>query len=164
MRLQLQPEHLYLIEAEAIATYPNECCGLLLGKINRSPSQSLKQVLQVRPMINQWDDAAQDWLAEILPPDANHQRTQRDRYWINPKDMLEAQRSARAADQDIVGIYHSHPDHVAMPSECDRLLAWSGYSYLIVAVQRGSVQDLLCWSLDENHQFQPEEVQVYPAL
>lgn len=164
MRLLLQPEHLRLIQSEAIAAYPHECCGLLLGVINRTGTEPYKQVWQVCPMENRWDETIQNWLTAVIPTERTDQRTKRDRYWIDPKDMLEVQRSARAADQEIVGIYHSHPDHVAVPSECDRLLAWSGYSYLIVAVQRGSVQDLLCWSLDENHQFQPEEVQIYAAL
>lgn len=86
------------------------------------------------------------------------QHSKGDRYWIDPKDLLEAQRYARDRHYQVIGIYHSHPDHPAVPSECDRVLAWSGYSYLIVSVQQGIAQDLLCWTLDETHQFQPESL------
>jgi proteasome lid subunit RPN8/RPN11 len=81
-----------------------------------------------------------------------------DRYWIDPQDLLVAQRYARDRQINILGIYHSHPDHPAVPSESDRLLAWSDYSYLILSVQSGIVSDYRCWTLDQHHQFQLEEV------
>jgi proteasome lid subunit RPN8/RPN11 len=59
---------------------------------------------------------------------------------------------------NIIGIYHSHPDHPAVPSESDRLLAWSAYSYIILSVQSNGVADYRSWTLDEEQQFQEEEI------
>jgi proteasome lid subunit RPN8/RPN11 len=72
--------------------------------------------------------------------------------------MLKAQKQARDRNLDIIGIYHSHPDHPAVPSEFDRAIAWQQYSYIIVSVQQGKACDLKNWSLDDDHQFQPEEM------
>ena len=79
-------------------------------------------------------------------------------YWIAPEEMLAAMKDARQRNLEIVGIYHSHPDHPAVPSECDRRLAWSQYSYLIVSVLQGKATNAQSWVLDENHQFQPEAI------
>lgn len=78
------------------------------------------------------------------------------RYWIAPETLLKEMKDARAKGLEIIGIYHSHPDHPAVPSECDRHFAWSEYSYIIVSVQHGKAVDTRSWSLDEQHQFQPE--------
>jgi proteasome lid subunit RPN8/RPN11 len=72
--------------------------------------------------------------------------------------MLKAQKDARDRNLDIIGIYHSHPDHPAVPSEFDRAIAWQRYSYVIVSVQQGKTCDLQSWSLDDNCQFQSEEI------
>jgi proteasome lid subunit RPN8/RPN11 len=60
----------------------------------------------------------------------------------------------------IIGIYHSHPNHPAVPSESDRLLAWSAYSYVILSVAAGGIADYRSWTLDEERQFYEEEVTV----
>jgi proteasome lid subunit RPN8/RPN11 len=72
--------------------------------------------------------------------------------------MLQAQKDARDRHLDIVGIFHSHPDHPAVPSEFDRAIAWQRYSYIIVSVQQGQACDLKSWSLDDDQQFQPEAI------
>jgi proteasome lid subunit RPN8/RPN11 len=72
--------------------------------------------------------------------------------------MLKAQKDARDRNLDIVGIFHSHPDHPAVPSEFDRAIAWQQYSYIIVSVQNGLARDLKSWSLDDDDQFQHEEI------
>lgn len=85
-------------------------------------------------------------------------RTRTRRYAIAPAVLLQAQREARDRHLDIIGIYHSHPDTCAIPSEVDRVCAWHQYSYIIVSVQNGKACDLLCWSLDDDNRFQPEEI------
>jgi proteasome lid subunit RPN8/RPN11 len=74
--------------------------------------------------------------------------------------MLQVQRSARERELEIIGIYHSHPDHPAVPSECDRRLAWPVYSYVILSVQSGQVMACQSWRLDDQHQFQPEAIKM----
>jgi proteasome lid subunit RPN8/RPN11 len=170
--LHLTTVHLATIASHAERTYPLECCGLLLGYRD---SAGQKIVAEVWPTDNAWTaETAAEVAAIIAPiaPDPNRSHTQRDRYWIDPKVMLAAQQYGRKwhdTDQglrqfDIIGIYHSHPDHPAVPSECDRALAWSCYSYLIVSVRQGTAKDLLCWRLDDSHQFIPEPMVRLPAL
>jgi proteasome lid subunit RPN8/RPN11 len=145
--LTISVDHLKLIQAHAEQTYPEECCGLLLGRFDRG--SNARTLVEVRQTENAWSFSIADELeAQGL--------TKARRYWIDPQDLLKAQRYARDRQLDIIGIYHSHPDYPAVPSECDRACAWSGYLYLIVAVDRGIAQDLLCWSLDDRHQFQSE--------
>lgn len=94
------------------------------------------------------------------PGRSSTSHSQADRFWIDPKDILRAQRQARDLGLAIVGVYHSHPDHEAVPSECDRAIAWSDYSYLIVAVHHGSATDVQSWTLDEHRQFRLERMGV----
>ncbi|NJN85336.1 MAG: M67 family metallopeptidase [Leptolyngbyaceae cyanobacterium SL_7_1] len=143
------------LKSHAEGTYPHECCGVLLGRM-LGAEQWLDDV---REMVNQWDLSVEQEMQTVLPS-SRRDHSKADRYWIDPRELLTIQREARDRSLQIIGIYHSHPDHPAVPSECDRVLAWMGYSYLIVSVQQGVAQDLLCWRLDENHQFQPEDVQV----
>ena len=80
-----------------------------------------------------------------------------DRFELDPRDYMRADKQARAAGLDIIGIYHSHPDHPAQPSETDRAAAWEGYSYVIVAVNGGKAGDFHSFEL-QGEQFKQEEV------
>ncbi|MGB3135509.1 MAG: M67 family metallopeptidase [Nodosilinea sp.] len=161
--LYLKPEHLGAIAQVLSAAYPREGCGLLLGRrtfvaVAEVTEETQRAVASVVPMTNAWEPS-------LLPyTDAQGQGAQdhsrRDRYWIDPADLLVVQRSARQQGLEIIGIYHSHPDHEAVPSECDRALAWPVYSYVIVSIVQGQVADLKSWRLDEQGQFQPESVKM----
>jgi proteasome lid subunit RPN8/RPN11 len=71
------------------------------------------------------------------------------------------EKDARARGLEVLGYYHSHPDHPALPSISDREHAWPWYSYVIVSVERGSAKDLTCWVLAEDEgSFCPEPVEV----
>lgn len=153
MVLQLSDQQVQQLIAHATRTYPDECCGLLLGQI--TPDRPLKPVIKIWETVNAWNPEVGADLTTVIP----HLGTGKsDRFWIDPQDLLAAQRYAHDHQLSIVGIYHSHPDHPAVPSESDRLLAWSAYSYLILSVQSGIVSDYRCWTLDQHHQFQPEEI------
>ncbi|MGB3613938.1 MAG: M67 family metallopeptidase, partial [Elainellaceae cyanobacterium] len=134
--------------------YPEEGCGILLGQ---NQSDSVRQLIEVRPLPNVW--SATENITDTGSQDA-HSKT--SRFTIDPKDMLKAQKDARDQELDTIGIVHSHPDHPAIPSECDRTVAWSHYSYIIVSVHHGTAQDVLCWRLDDDRQFQPEALLVMP--
>ncbi len=185
MTLHVLSQHLTDIRIHAEQIYPNECCGLLLGHLNRA-TQS-RTVVELWRANNRWSvDAVQDYRPdsraiandvktqdaephdvettdiETAAPSASSIAASLDktrRYWIDPRDLLTAQRYGRDRQLDMIGVYHSHPNHPAVPSECDRTFAWVDYSYIIVSVLQGSAQDLLCWSLDDQHQFQPEALQ-----
>ncbi|WP_346292580.1 M67 family metallopeptidase [Sphaerothrix gracilis] len=161
MTLTLLPEQLDHIRHHAERTYPEECCGLLLGHVHLGET-SRRQGVEVIPLENTWDAEVEADLATVSHPSQALDR--RRRYWIDPRDLLTAQRQARDRGLNIIGIYHSHPDHPAEPSECDRQLAWAEYSYVIVSVCQERSQDLQSWSLDDRHQFQPEAIEIAAAL
>lgn len=148
--LKLSPEHLQAICAHAESTYPDECCGLLLGKL----TEGSKILVEVIATQNIWSTQA----SEISAFEAIEPTTKRSHYEIAPEVMLKAQKSARDRQLNIIGIYHSHPDHPAIPSEFDRVYAWQQYSYIIVSVQQGKADKLNSWLLDDQHQFQLEEI------
>lgn len=153
MSLKLANEQLQAICNHAESIYPEECCGLLLGKMD----QADKTLVEVVVTDNAWNREAVDTFAAVDDM-ADLDGSKRSHYTITPEVMLRVQRQARDRQLDIIGIYHSHPDHPAIPSEFDRVYAWQQYSYLIVSVQQGKASDWHSWSLDDYHQFQPEEV------
>jgi proteasome lid subunit RPN8/RPN11 len=153
MVLKLYSHHLQAVQNHAERIYPEECCGLLLGQRRGD----VKTLIEVLPTENSWDDEAADAF-QAIEGSAQLESSKRSRFSIAPVVMLKAQKDARNRRLDIIGIFHSHPDHPAVPSEFDRAIAWQQYSYIIVSVQQGKACDLKSWSLDDNHQFQPEEI------
>jgi proteasome lid subunit RPN8/RPN11 len=149
-------EQIEQIRRHAEKTYPEECCGLLLGTVKERD----KVIIEVIETENSWEEE----LTGLLPIEAGNKR---NRFSIAPEVLLKVQKEARdyspgSAKGDrnisIIGIYHSHPDHLAIPSEFDRAIAWQQYSYIIVSVRQGRAQDIRSWTLDETHQFQSEEI------
>lgn len=148
MVLEIYPHQLAAIRRYGESTYPDECCGLLIGKI----CQNRKTVVEVKATKNVWNaESAEFFLDDIAA-------TARSHYTIAPETTLAVQKETRDRNLEIIGIYHSHPNHPAIPSECDCIYAWQQYSYIIVSVQQGEASDLNNWSLNEQHQFQPEEI------
>lgn len=113
----------------------------------------MKTLVEIRSLDNAWTP---DVAAEL----ATQTLTKSRRYWIAPAAMLAAMRHARNRSLEIIGIYHSHPDHPAVPSEYDRQLAWQQYSYLIVSVEQGHAQLCQSWVLDDDDRFQSESLLV----
>ncbi len=152
MTINLQNEHLQAIRTHAERVYPNECCGLLLGCLG----ETQKECVEVWETQNAWEADAPE--TREFDRTVENPLTQERRYTIAPEEMLAAQRYCRDRDLTLIGIYHSHPNHPAIPSECDRQLAWPEYSYIIVSVTGGSSGDLRSWQLDGDGQFQSEEI------
>lgn len=147
-----------IIHDHAEQIYPEECCGLLLGIVQRQNDLTANRVLEVLPAVNAWDKS------QIQNSGGNSDNSERTRrYSIDPAFMVTAQRHARASGWDIIGIYHSHPNHEAVPSEWDRQWAWPQYSYLIVSVKNGTAQNLQSWTLDMHHEFLPEKLVISGA-
>ena len=151
--LKLHSDHFQAMQTHAESTYPEECCGLLLGHLRGD----VKTLVEVLPTQNSWGDEGVDDF-QAIESSAQRKSSKRNRFSIAPKVMLQAQKDARDRNLDIIGIFHSHPDHPAVPSEFDRAIAWQQYSYIIVSVQQGKACDLKSWSLNDEHQFQPEEI------
>ncbi len=119
----------------ASAGYPGETCGCLLG----SRDGADVHVQHMR-----------------LGRNLNTERA-RDRYELDPRDLLRAEDEARARGLDVVGIWHSHPDHPAEPSETDRAGAWEAWSYVIASVSSEGVSSVRSWRLRGAH-FLEEEI------
>jgi proteasome lid subunit RPN8/RPN11 len=119
------------LEEMARAGYPLETCGLLIGLSGRDGSE-VRCVAQAR--------------------NVNQERAH-DRYELHPDDFLKIDERARAEGLDLVGVWHSHPDHPAQPSEIDRTDEWvsEGWSYVIVSVTSDGIADLRCWRLNGKH-------------
>lgn len=143
-RLRLTPQQLRDVHRHASRTYPEECCGVLMGRL--------------RP-------GAEGGVVERAVALENERRDSRhNRYVIEPETVLHAHRQARELELDILGYYHSHPDHPAVPSEFDREHAWPGMSYLITAVEKGRVVDTRSWRLrDDRSAFDEEPLDVEAA-
>lgn len=148
MVIRVRSEHLQAIRTHAANTYPEECCGLLLGVVGEGG----KKVVEVWPTANGWNkETAAEFSESAL-------LTKERRYVIEAAEMLRAQRQGRERQLSIIGIFHSHPDGAAVPSECDRALAWPEYSYIIVSVEQGQPEEIRSWCLEANRQFQPEPI------
>ena len=133
------------IRAHGEETYPHECCGILLGTIDID-----KDVREIKILVR----------AGNTRLDALH-----NRYNIDPKELIAAQKQARLAGLDIVGFYHSHPDHPPRWSQTDLAEAhWIGCSYVITSVVKGKADVTnsfaLAGTLEEDKRFVDEEVVV----
>src|SRR5262249_17482168 len=120
--------------AHGCETYPHECCGFLVGTAGTP-----RVVSRTVRLANQRTDRAHD------------------RYEIDPLDWIKAERGLPAPLQ-VIGVYHSHPDHPSRPSEFDREHAHPHMSYVIVAVHQGLVESMRSWELDAEHRFHEESM------
>jgi len=155
MALELNHAQMEVIRRHAAQDYPFECCGVMLGKANGVG----KVVSEIVPLKNLRQDPAraQEW----LPLDDPTRESGRNRFLIDPLEQLQVEKEARARGQDVLGYYHSHPDHPARPSIYDREHAWPRFSYVIVSVEQGIARELTCWVLDEKGEtLCPEQVEV----
>lgn len=144
--LRLTAAHLDTIHRAGESTYPRETCGVLLGKL-REGVREVEEVIVCRNV------------AASHPP---------DRYQIAPEDLIAAQRIGRERALDIVGFFHSHPDHAANASATDLQQAyWFACSYLILSVRNGAVGDarsfVLCGTEDQDKRFDPEPIEIMEA-
>jgi proteasome lid subunit RPN8/RPN11 len=144
MPLQINKRELESIRAHAARDYPSECCGVLLGEADGD----MKQLTEVVPLANLRHDPSR--AQELLPLDDPGRETDKNRFLIDPLDQLRVEKDARKRGLDVLGYYHSHPDHPAQPSIYDRDHAWPWYSYVIIAVERGAPKELTSWVLAEN--------------
>ncbi len=137
--LVLTPEHEAAIRAHGEADYPYECCGLLLGTF---AADGRKTTAEVMPISNAREESAK-----------------RNRFLITPQELMRGERYARSRQLDIIGFYHSHPDHPAVPSGYDLDHALPVYSYVIVAVAQGHAGEVQSWELEaDRSRFNPESI------
>lgn len=130
------------IRQRAGEVYPQECVGALLGVSSGGNGREVRRVLDVVPLENRRDE-----------------QTARHRYLVLPEDYRALEREATGRRLDILGFWHSHPDHPARPSTYDREHALPWYSYVIVAVLAGEPVDIRGWMLsDDRSRFEPDPI------
>jgi proteasome lid subunit RPN8/RPN11 len=112
------------IRAHGQQTYPHECCGALVGRDNQVT-------------------------AFVALPNTTEEGPRR-RFLVRPADYREAERRASELGAELVGFYHSHPDHPARPSQYDLDHAWPTFAYIIVAVAAGAAADMTVWFLKDD--------------
>jgi proteasome lid subunit RPN8/RPN11 len=136
MGLLLSQEVLQKIHAHGEGAYPEEGAGLLLGR----------------------EDAGERLVVDILPlANAREDEARHNRYLITAEDMLAGEKEAMCLNLDVVGVFHSHPDHPNQPSEFDRDWALPWYSYIITSVNKGQAAASRSWRLSEDRESFKEE-------
>lgn len=139
MSLEISSEILAQIHAHGEEAYPEEGAGFLLGKT----------------------DGTSRVVAEILTlSNAREESARHNRYLLTPQDMLRGEQEAERRGLEVIGVFHSHPDHPNLPSEFDREWALPWFSYIITSVQSGRAVASRSWRLSDDRQsFEEETIQ-----
>jgi proteasome lid subunit RPN8/RPN11 len=138
MSLVLDIEAITAMQDHCEETYPNEGCGFFFGREEQENDYRLVTLAQRVLNANEGD--------------------QRRRFRIDPDDYRAAERYATNNRVDLLGVYHSHPDHPAVPSEHDRKVAFPYFSYIIISVENGIATDVRSWRLNTLRQFEEESI------
>jgi len=143
MTLRIGKQEWDSLRQQGEKAYPHEGCGVLVGRFGSDGSKSVEATVRCH---NQRSDSLHN------------------RYGIDPRDVVRIQREARERTQDIIGFYHSHPDHPARWSQTDLAEAhWTGCSYVITSVMDGIAAQTNSFNLageEESKRFEDEEIQV----
>src|SRR5205814_8639438 len=132
-RLTITPAIDYAIRAHGQETYPHECCGALVGRA--------------------------DHVSAIVALPNTTEEGPRRRFLVRPSDYREAEHRAGELGAELLGFYHSHPDHPARPSQYDLDHAWPTFAYVIVSVASGRAGDITLWWLtDDRSTFEEGEL------
>ena len=123
-RLVIAPDVDRAIRAHGQETYPHECCGALVGR--------------------------DGFVSDVVALPNTTEEGPRRRFLVRPTDYREAERRAVELDGELLGFYHSHPDHPARPSQYDLDHAWPTFAYIIVAVAQGVAKDMTVWFLKDD--------------
>ncbi|WP_273843595.1 M67 family metallopeptidase [Rubrobacter calidifluminis] len=126
------------IEEHAREAYPEECAGVLVG-MNAGETKIVVDV----------------WRAENT-----HEGERERRFLIEPLKIREFEERAEEREMEVLGFYHTHPDHPAEPSEYDREHAWPGWSYVIASVGADGIKDIRSWVLKADRSGYDEETLV----
>jgi len=141
--IAIPEELLSQIREHGVRDYPYECCGLLLGHYGADA----KVVQETYPISNAREESAK-----------------RNRFLIEPHELMRGERYALGKDLEVVGFYHSHPDSPAVPSQYDLEHAWPTYSYVIVSTSAGQANDLFSWEQEpDRSRFNQEDLRILAA-
>ena len=127
-KIQLENDTFSRMEKHVSSTFPEECCGFMFGSAG-DEKIIVEDVSAVRN---------------------SHPDSKVRRYLISPEDFMEAEKFADDRGLSLTGVYHSHPNHPALPSETDRKVALPGFIYLIFSVNSGNTTEVTAWELAED--------------
>ena len=136
MSLEISSSLLEHIHRFGETAYPDEGAGLLLGTVDGTN----KQVKAILPLSNSREDGARH-----------------NRYLLTAEDYMQGEQEAARLGLDVLGVFHSHPDHPNRPSDFDREWAMPWFSYVITSVQAGEASGSRSWLLSEDHHVFSEE-------
>ncbi|HYW70048.1 MAG TPA: M67 family metallopeptidase [Pyrinomonadaceae bacterium] len=136
--IAVKDEELAAMRAHGEHDYPYECCGLVLGRFQ----DGVKNVVEIYAISN-----------------AREEEAKRNRFLIQPEELMRGEKYAREKGFDVVGFYHSHPDEPAVPSQYDLEHAWPTYSYIVMSVEKARAVDLRSWEMESDRsRFNAEEM------
>jgi proteasome lid subunit RPN8/RPN11 len=122
---------------DALQSFPDECCGFFFGK----------------------EISEERIITEVLVVNNSKEGDKRRRFEISAKDYLNAEKFANENELQLLGVYHSHPNHPAIPSEHDRVAAQPYFSYIIISVKENEIADIRSWQLNDSFQFEEEKIE-----
>jgi proteasome lid subunit RPN8/RPN11 len=123
---------------DAVQSFPDECCGFFFG----TEEGDNRRVEKIQVVNN------------------SKEGDKRRRFEIAPRDYLKAEQYADEQGLQLLGVYHSHPNHPAMPSEHDRVAAQPYFSYVIISIMEGRADAVRSWRLNDDEKFDEETVGV----
>ena len=132
--IKLETKALNTMLQDAVNTFPDECCGFFFGR----------------------EEGEDRLITDVQVVHNAKEGDKRKRYEVSPRDCLKAEGYADEQGLTLLGVYHSHPNHPALPSETDRLAAQPYFSYIIISVLEGRVDAIRSWQLNDHQQFEEE--------
>ncbi|MGZ3951817.1 MAG: Mov34/MPN/PAD-1 family protein [Flavisolibacter sp.] len=135
--LIIEQDPLLEMHKDALQSFPDECCGFFFGK----------------------EEGEERSITDTMVVNNSKEGDKRRRFVIAPKDYMKAERYAEENHLQLLGIYHSHPNHPAIPSEHDRVAAQPYFSYIIISVIDKQVAATRSWRLNEESQFEEETIE-----
>ena len=139
--ISITPSAYDIIAQDAVHSFPYECCGFLYGTEN-----------------------GDRLIADALVVNNSKEGDKRKRFEISAKDYLHAERYAEEKGLALLGVYHSHPNHPAIPSEYDRVAAQPYFSYIIISIYDERIDHIRSWRLNESFQFDEETVNEFETI
>jgi proteasome lid subunit RPN8/RPN11 len=126
-----------LMNKDGLDSFPDECCGFFYGNEDGLGNRSVTEILVVNNA---------------------KEGDKRKRFEVSAKDYMKAEQYALEKGLQLLGVYHSHPDHAAIPSEHDRVAAQPYFSYIIISVLSNRTTHMRSWRLNDNFQFEEETI------
>jgi proteasome lid subunit RPN8/RPN11 len=139
--IQIEQDAWERMVTHAHSTYPDECCGAMLGS-SENGTKTVKVAVELENA---------------------HEGEKRERYVVRPKDLLRAEREARSQGMDLIGIYHSHPDADAYFSPTDLKNSCPWYSFVVLSVKNGKFHHAASFLPNEDQTAEYREQLVHPS-